>query len=236
MKIKKVIKVYLLAAGIVATVFAVWMAAGWPIVFDRWLVKSERPMKADYVVCLSGGLTGNNLPSDAGWNRIYTAVQLYLDGYGKKIIFSGGGTAGVTEAEVYAEAAVWLGCPEDSAAFEPGAGSTADHPENLLKIAEMRVTRESFLNIVTSPIHSRRAALCFKKAGFRNFRVVGDYISMKQDPAVVRQLRRSRFESFRPSGKRYDDVLTRLRWRSGYFFEALREATAIGLYKIKGYI
>ncbi len=236
MKIKKVIKVYLLAAGIVATVFIVWMAAGWPIVFDRWLVKSEQPMKADYVVCIASGLNGNNLPTDAGWNRIYTAVQIYLDGYGKKIIFSGGGSSGVSEAEVYAEAAIWLGCPEHSVAFEPGAGSTADHPESLLKSEELGVSRESLLNIVTSPIHSRRVALCFKKAGFRNFQVVGDYISRRQDPAVVRQLRRSRFESFQPSGKTYDDVLIRLRWRTGYFFEALREAAAIGWYWIKGEI
>ncbi len=212
------------------------MAAGLPILIDRWLVKTERPVQADYIVCLSGGVTGDNLPSEAGWRRIYTACQLYLDGYGKKIVFAGGGASDVSEAEVYAEAAMWLGCAEQSFAFEPGAGSTADHPLSLLGSNELGISKESALNIVTSPLHSRRTALCFKKAGFQNFRVVANYVSRKQDPALVRQLRTSRFEFYQPSGKTYDDVLMRLRTRSGYFFEALREAAAIGLYWINGKI
>jgi uncharacterized SAM-binding protein YcdF (DUF218 family) len=235
-KVRKIVVIYLVACGIALNVFLLWMAAGWPILIDRWLVKTERPVQADYIVCLSGGVTGDNLPSEAGWRRVYTAFQLYLDGYGKKIVFSGGGASEVSEAEVYAEAVVWLGCPEHSVAFEPGAGSTADHPLSLLRSDELGIGRESGLNIVTSPLHSCRTALCFKKAGFKNFRVVTNYVSRKQDPALVRQLRTSRFESFRPSGKTYDDILMRLRWRSSYFFEALREAAAIGWYWINGKI
>jgi len=235
-KIRKIAVLYLIASGVAVNIFLVWMAAGWPIFIDRWLVKTEPPVRTEYIVCLPSGLTGNNLPSEAGWNRIYTAVQLYLDGYGKKIVFAGGGTSKVSEAEVYAEAAIWLGCPEQSVAFEPGAGSTADHPLSLLKSQELGIEKESALNIVTSPLHSRRVGLSFKKAGFRNFRVVANYVSRKQDPTLVRQLRTSRFETYQPSGKTYDDVLMRLRWRSGYFFEALREAAAIGLYWVRGKI
>ncbi|MDH7514110.1 MAG: hypothetical protein QHH14_14280, partial [Clostridiales bacterium] len=125
---------------------------------------------------------------------------------------------------------------EQSVVFDPGAESTADHPLSLLGNNELGISKESALNIVTSPLHSRRTALCFKKAGFQNFRVVANHVSRKQDPALVRQLRTSRFEFYHPSGKTYDDVLMRLRWRSGYFFEALREAAAIGLYWINGKI
>jgi hypothetical protein len=46
----------------------------------------------------------------------------------------------------------------------------------------------------------------------------------------------SRFVAHRPTGKRYDDVFNRLRWRSSYFFEALREVAAITVYKLKGAI
>jgi len=235
-KFKKIVVFYLAACGVAFNIFMIWMAAGLPILIDRWLVKTERPVQADYIICLSGGVTGDNLPSEAGWRRIYTACQLYLDGYGKKIVFAGGGTSDVSEAEVYAEAAIWLGLPERSVAFEPDAGSTADHPLSLLKSEELGIEKESALNIVTSPLHSRRTALCFKKAGFKNFRVVANYVSQKQDPALVRQLRTSRFETYQPSGKTYGDVLMRLRWRSGYFFEALREAAAIGLYWVRGKI
>jgi len=86
-------------------VFVVWMAAGWPIYFDRWLVKSERPISGEAIICITGGILANNLPSEEGWRRIYTAVQLYFDGYGLKIIFTGGGASKISMAEVYAEVA-----------------------------------------------------------------------------------------------------------------------------------
>jgi len=51
------------------------------------------------------------MPTEDGWQRIYTSVQVYLDGYAPKIVFSGGGTEKLTEAEVYAKAASWIGGP-----------------------------------------------------------------------------------------------------------------------------
>jgi hypothetical protein len=38
------------------------------------------------------------LPTEDGWRRIYTLIQLYLDGYAPKIIVSGGGSKKVTVA------------------------------------------------------------------------------------------------------------------------------------------
>jgi uncharacterized SAM-binding protein YcdF (DUF218 family) len=232
----KTLKVYLIAAGVAANLFLIWMAAGWPIFFDRWLNISAPPAAAAFIICPTGGLSGSNLPTDVGWHRIYTAVQLYLDGFGKKIIFTGGGVGKVTESEIYAEAAGWLGCPDEARVFQPGATSTAEHPTRLLHIEGLGITRETVLNIVTSDIHSRRLALCFKKAGFKNFRVVTSYVARKAGPYLARELRVSRFVAHRPSGKRYDDVFNRLRWRSSYFFEALREVAAISVYKLKGAI
>ena len=64
------------------------------------------------IVCIAGGMSGQNLPLEDGWERVYTAVQLQADGFGPTIVFSGGGTAQISEAEVYAEAARWLGAPD----------------------------------------------------------------------------------------------------------------------------
>ena len=114
-------------------VFVFWMVLRLPIFFDQLLIKSEKAISGEAIVCIAGGMAGNNLPSEAGWHRIYTAVQLYFDGYAPKIIFTGGGTAKTTEAEVYAEVAQWLGCPEEAMIFDPNPHSTAEHPLNILK-------------------------------------------------------------------------------------------------------
>ena len=81
-----------------------------------------------------GGFDRGNLPTDDGWGRIYTAVQLYFDGFGRKIVFTGGGTGRVSEAEVYAEAARWLGLSEEDAVLDPGPNQTSEHPKNILSI------------------------------------------------------------------------------------------------------
>ncbi len=236
MKFKKIAKAYLIITGIIFNVFVVWMVAKLPLCFDQFLIKSEKPISGEAIVCITGGMGGNNLPTEQGWQRIYTAVQLYFDSYAPKIIFTGGGPAKTTEAEVYAEVAQWFGCPEEAIVFDPNPSSTAEHPLNILKNENLNVKQNSALNIVTSALHSRRTAMCFKKNGFNNFRMITNYSSKKLDPKIVRNLRTSRFDTFRPSKKKYDDIFMRLRRRTSYFFDALREVAAIVLYKVKGYV
>ncbi len=212
------------------------MVVGGPIFIDRWLDVSEPPGPAALIICPTAGLVSNNLPTESGWRSIYTAVQLYSDGLGERIIFTGGGVGRMTESEIYAEAAGWLGCPDMAKAYEPGATSTAEHPTRLLQARELGVGRATALNIVSSGLHSRRVALCFKKAGFNNFRIVTHYVARKAGPSIARELRASQFADHRPSGKSYDDVFNRLRGRSSTLFEALREVAAIVVYKLRGYI
>jgi uncharacterized SAM-binding protein YcdF (DUF218 family) len=273
-RIKRILVVYLIVTGVLANVFVVWMAAGWPMGFDRWLVVDETPRRADYIVCLTGGTAGDNIPTEDGWGRIYTAVQLWFDGYAPKIVFTGGGTGEISESEAYAGFAGWFGCPEEALFFEPGAAGTVDHPTKLLETralglhkdaeastdmvsqsagtvgnkaeaaepagkqpaqAGLGIRRDTPLIIVTSPLHSRRAAMVFRKAGFTSFRMVTGWSALTtRDPAKVRALMTSKFEDFTPSGKDYGDVLNQLKWRTSYFFNALREYGAIAIYKIRG--
>jgi uncharacterized SAM-binding protein YcdF (DUF218 family) len=235
-KIGRVLKVYLIVGGVVLHLFLLWMWAGWPIYFDRILVRSQKPEPAEYIVCIGGGLGGNNLPTEDGWQRVYTAVQLYFDGWAPKVVFSGGGAEKVTEAEIYAETAEWFGCPPEAIIFEPGATSTADQPAFLLKVKNADIRKDTPLLVVTTPLHSKRVALCFEKAGFTAFRMVTGYRASKvTDPSKVRDLKETKFAEHRPSGKSYADFFNRLKWRSAYFWTSLRELGALIVYKIKGY-
>ena len=119
--------------------------------------------------------------------------------------------------------------------FDSKANSTAEHPINILKNENLNINRHSALNIVTSNLHSKRTAMCFKKIGFTNFRMINSYSSKIADQRIVRNLKTSRFKTFRPSKKKYNDIFMRLKKRTSYFFAALREVAAIGWYKIKGY-
>lgn len=260
---RKAVRVYAVCGAVLLTLFFAWMVVGFPLYFDRLCIRSETPVDADYIVCLGNGLTAGFLPTEDGWSRIQTAVQLYLDGYGHKIIFTGGGAGPVSETEVYAEAARWLGMDPADAMLEPGSNSTADHPVMIAGLEGEDVGKDTALIVVTSLLHSKRAALCFRKVGFTNFRMVTKYRAsgrrtkvvfesspVEGEPPVRREILISRAEAedllrsrrisvlpgYRPSGKAYRDVFIKLKERTGHFFEALRESAALAVYKIKGYI
>ncbi len=219
-----------------------------PLFIDRLCIDSEAPREADFIVCVGAGLTTGALPTDDGWGRIYSSVQLYLDGYGKKIIFTGGGSERISEAEVYAEAARWLGLADGDAMLDPGPNQTSEHPNNIRKISGLDISNMTPLNIVTSELHSKRTALCFKKAGYVNFRLVTSYratgrrasggilVSRPDASPFLRAEKTSALPSFHPSGKSYDDIFMKMRQRSWRFLTALRELAALAVYKLKGYI
>ena len=232
---RRILFYYFLTFGVAANLFIFGAIWDWPFLIDRYLMVTDTPAPAEAIICIAGGMTDDQLPTEEGWQRIYTSVQLYIDGYAPKIIFSGRGSARISEAEVYSEAARWLGCPAEAIVFDPHASSTNEHPERILGVTSLRLGRDSPLDIVTSPLHARRMSLCFKRSGFTRFRMVTRYLSKKVQPEVVRSEMRSRLEGFRPSGRRYDDPLNRLKWRSAYWLTALRELVAIGWYKVKGY-
>jgi len=233
-KSKKILRFYLIVVGILAHLGLLWMGLKLPFLFDSWLHVSHKPQEAQAIVCLCGGIMGNNLPTQRGLQRIYTAVQLYADGWAPWVIFTGRGAGSLSEAEVYAEAAIWLGLPEEAVLVEPFSESTAEHAENLLKLKEMGIERSSSLLIVTSPVHSRRAYLCFKKDGFTDVRMVTGHRAQKGDKEVVRNLRESRVKTYKPSTKKYDDFFFRMHQRSKSFWMALREYAAIGWYWLRG--
>ena len=192
-----------------------------------------RPTPADAIVCIGGGTTSHDLPTDGGWQRIYTSVQLLAGGYAPVIVFTGRGNAKVSEAEIYADAARWLGMPGDAARLDPLPASTADHPDTLLKSLAGKITRDSRLLPVTSNLHSRRVLMTFRKKGFTNVTVVSDYTAHARLPHATRK-EVSSLPAFRSDHKQYADPLFMLSQRSSALLIALREWSAIAVYRWKG--
>jgi len=222
----------LAVVGTAVILFSGWLMAGGSSGLERFVTESDVPRPSRAIVCLTGGLAGHALPTAEGWDRIYAAVQLLADGQAPTIVFSGGGAGQVSEAEVYAEAARWLGCPPDAVVLDPVSGNTAEHPRNLLRLGTAAIRYDTPLLVVTSPLHSKRAALCFRKAGFTNVRLVTSY-EARRSP-LARSQKRSEVPSFAPNGKSYGDPLNRLRWGLNDAIFALRELIAIGVYRYRG--
>ena len=218
--------------GATVILLGAWLMSGRSLGLGRLVTESDVPGPAKVIVCLAGGISGPALPTQEGWGRIYTAVQLQADGLAPTILFSGGGSVRVSEAEIYAEAAQWLGCPPDAVVLDLTPASTADHPRNLLKTNTITIRQDTSLLIVTSPLHSKRAAMCFRKAGFSNFRMVTSY-EARHSP-LARTGMRSAFPWFRPNQKNYGDPLNCLRWGFSDAVSALREIVAIAVYRYRG--
>lgn len=207
----------------------VWLVAGGPIYVDRWLDVTQPPVKADAIVVLAGGTVGN-LPLPQGWDRLTTAANLFTDQMAPVVIFSGGGTSRIAEAEIYANAAAWLGVPRSAMTFESKAQTTGDHGFALLDVAlpsGQPITTSTPLLVVTSTFHSRRALYAFARAGFTNVRVVSTYTARGPAPVGSPAALTPTITTHRPSGKSYNDVLFRSAYRSFDLFIGLREVGAI---------
>src|SRR5688572_5303549 len=179
----------LCVAGVLTLAGVLWLAAGGPVYIDRWLDVTQSPVRAEAIVVLGGGTNGDNLPLPQGWERLSAAARLYADGFAPVVIFSGGGTSRVSESEIYANAAAWLGIPREAMVFEAKAQSTADHGRavrGLVLPNGRAIGPDTPLIVVTSAFHSRRALLSFSRAGFTQVRVVSRYVASPAARAVNR--------------------------------------------------
>jgi uncharacterized SAM-binding protein YcdF (DUF218 family) len=229
-------------ASLLTLAGVLWLAGGGPIGIDRWLDVTQRPVRAEAIVVLGGGATGDNLPLPQGWERIATAARLFTDGFAPVVIFSGAGTERVSEAEVYANAAAWLGIPRSAMMFESTAQSTSDHGHALRGFSlpgGTTIATDTPLLVVTSAFHSRRALMTFARAGFTRVRIVSHYTTSPAaraaNPGAVRApaaagspaALTNTVADYQPSSKRYDDVLFRLAYRTFDLLIGLREVGAI---------
>lgn len=217
------------AVSVITFLAVVWVVGGGPLYVDRWLNVTEPPVPSAAIVVLAGGTVGN-LPLPQGWDRLTAASNLFTDKFAPVVVFSGGGTSKIAEAEIYANAGAWLGIPRDAMVFESKAQSTADHGTALLNVRlpdGRPIATDTPLLVVTSTFHSRRALYAFHRAGFTRVRIVSTYTPRRPAPAGTPGALTSSIPTHKPSGKSYNDILFRTAYRAFDLFIGLREVGAI---------
>ena len=117
--------------------------------------KGETPSSCDAIVAISGGNTSA---------RTTRAIELFKQGYGKKLIFSGANSdpSAISDAAQMAKQARRSGVSISDILIEEQAKNTNENAKNVSNIVKDRKYKSIIL--VTSPYHSTRAALEFKKA------------------------------------------------------------------------
>jgi uncharacterized SAM-binding protein YcdF (DUF218 family) len=228
-------RILLLTWGAMTLAVCLWLIAGLSLPFEGALKVSSVPVRADAIVCIGGGTTKHDLPTDDGWQRIYTSAELFADGYAPTVVFTGRGNSKVSEAEIYADAAQWLGVPAAAIRLDPLPSGTAQHPEALLASMGGAINRNSRLLLVTSALHSRRVQMTFQRHSFTNVTVVSDYSARTRLPGAGPR-GRSQLPAFVRDSKEYTDPLFRLARGSSRLFTVLREWAAIAVYRARGWV
>ena len=146
------------------------------------LVVDEAELQRTGVIAvLGGGAYPNGTLGGASNERLIKGLLLYRQGYGEKVVFTGGTVRGMlgklghtvwgSRADTTGESlpmrqlAVGLGLPEADAVFDDGSLNTY---ENLLFVKSyMEDNGFETVTIVTSPTHMRRARLTAQRLGLK---------------------------------------------------------------------
>lgn len=134
-----------------------------------WLA---RPLRLDadlrprpWIVVLSGGITSKGLLNATTRARVQWAAQLYGDGLGRHLVVSGGPRrpGRPPSGPAMKTLAVEHGVATDDVAVEGHSSRTSENAEEVAAL--LRARGEPSILLVTSPLHMRRAKLCFEKHG-----------------------------------------------------------------------
>ena len=131
----------------------------------RPLLVAEDVRPQPFIVVLCGGCRFNGRPNEATAARVEHGVRLFEQGLAQHLILSGGRWAPHRPACAprMQQLALALGVPPEVIIAESQSASTA---ENAREVARMlRAEAAPSILLVTSPLHMRRAKLCFEKLG-----------------------------------------------------------------------
>ena len=146
------------------------MAAVSPIDTDP-LIDANARVVWDYL-CLHAPIAPSTVILGLGSHEVRVAeraAQLYLAGYGERLLFSGGygrGTRGrftEPEARVFARRAIQLGVSADQVLTEETATNTGANITLAAKLLAERGTHPQSILLVTKPYMERRAWATFRK-------------------------------------------------------------------------
>ena len=119
------------------------------------------PQKTDAIVVFGGGVGESGSPGKSTIERARYAMELYKDGYAKKIVFSSGYTYTYNDAENMKLFAISMGVSDGDIILEEHANSTY---ENV--IFSKQILKKNNWNkilLISSPYNMRRVELVFNK-------------------------------------------------------------------------
>lgn len=128
------------------------------LIWDYHKLK-DTPVKSDLIMVL-----GSNDPRVA-----QRGAQLFLEGYAKKLLFSGGvgeltqGQYGMSEADFFAKIALEMGVPEESILIEKCSTNTGENLQFSIDLLKRQKIHFSSVILVQKPFMERRSMTVFKK-------------------------------------------------------------------------
>jgi uncharacterized SAM-binding protein YcdF (DUF218 family) len=143
----------------------------------------EEIKDSDLIVVLGGGVNRGRYLTLVSSHRVLRGAQLYYEGMGSKILFSGGIStkADVAEAAVMAQEARRLRIPPADILVEKKSHNTREQAEEVKKISDS--LRLKTILLVTSFSHMKRALLSFENLGLRVYPAPADpYEKYTEDP------------------------------------------------------
>jgi len=139
-----------------------------------WLDVTRPADSADVIVCLGG--------AD---HRLLWAADLFQRGLAPRVVVSNAPGA----AQEMRNTLLRHGLPADKVLVDDSSHTTTDHPAHVAAVAGLDPATHRFL-IVTDREHSRRAAGCFERAGYKHFTVyAGDFSSGPGGPPPTQRWR-----------------------------------------------
>ena len=119
------------------------------------------PRPTDAIVVFAGGVGDSGEAGEGYRERVQQAVELFKQGYAPRILFVSGYTYTFQEAEIMRLVTQSLGIPASAIITETHVSNTHDYVSRVGIRAEQ--DRWHSILLVTSPYHTRRAALTFAR-------------------------------------------------------------------------
>jgi len=158
----------LLALGMLVILLLVFTPAGtW---LEQALDVTQPPQPADYIVCLGG--------ND---ERLIWSAELFKQGLAPSVVVSNMDGAALAMRKRIED----MGVPAECILVDSSSRTTGDHPAGVAALPGVDPTSQRFL-LVTNREHSRRAAACFRRGGYRQFSVcAGRSTSRTEGPTAA---------------------------------------------------
>lgn len=144
---------------------------------------------ADAIVVFGARVWSDGTPSPALEERVYTACELYRDGWAPRLIFSGGpGPKKIDEAQAMRQLALKLGVPAEAMTLDPQGINTQATVENT--VALCRGCGIKRVLAVSHFYHLPRVKMTFQRAGWEVYTVPAAprYVLVKLPYFIAREV------------------------------------------------